>query len=165
MISTQFTVIGKAQVDAFIQKMIGIPKTIPVWLKNGEPDEIMRSSFQQNFSKEGRPTKWAPLSEKAINIRTSEGFPGEHPILVRTGNMMDEMTNMLGEIKSSAGSHSMSWGINQLRADSAKKLKAHETGELLSGKKIPKRPVLIMQKEDMNNLSSSLEKFLMSQLV
>lgn len=43
------------------------------------------------FSNEGDDVsgKWAPLSDTTRHIRETEGYPGEHPINVRTGAMRE----------------------------------------------------------------------------
>jgi len=55
--------------------------------------EVVQGQIEANFDVEGRPAKWAPLSEATIGLRQEAGFPGEHPILVRTGALKDAVTS------------------------------------------------------------------------
>lgn len=54
--------------------------------------------FQQNFDDEGGAfgkgawAQWAPLRPATVRDRQRLGFPGAHPILVRTGDLMESVT-------------------------------------------------------------------------
>ena len=47
---------------------------------------------RQNFSQEGRPTKWQALADATIADRMRQGY-GAGPILVRTGQLMNSLAN------------------------------------------------------------------------
>jgi len=44
-----------------------------------------------------REGTWAPLAEYTVQERLRLGFPGEHPILVRTGRLMRSFTSLGGD--------------------------------------------------------------------
>jgi len=44
--------------------------------------EVLAPSFRKNFDVQGRPTKWAPLAEYTVEVRSNSG-----PILERTGQL------------------------------------------------------------------------------
>lgn len=48
--------------------------------------EAIRASFAANFAAESAgATPWAPLAPRTVADRERLGYPGEHPILVRSG--------------------------------------------------------------------------------
>lgn len=61
---------------------------IMAWLMAGV-DPILRARTEARFEAEGDDVsgKWASLKPYTVDQRRSQGFPGEHPINVRTGAM------------------------------------------------------------------------------
>lgn len=53
--------------------------------------QVVIPSITKNFAVEGRPP-WEPLAPETAFIRESEGFAGEHPILIRTGSLYKAAT-------------------------------------------------------------------------
>lgn len=48
--------------------------------------EVIRVNFAANFASEsGDDARWAPLALRTIRERISLGYPGNHPILIRSG--------------------------------------------------------------------------------
>lgn len=160
----QGTITGKANVDSFIAGIMGVQSAVKLWANSSAPSDIMSESFQQNFSQQGRPKKWAALAPKTVGLREHKGFPGSRPILVMTGDFRDGITGMKGKVSTMMGGVGISWGEAQLSSENKVKLKAHETGVSSEGKNMPKRNVLLIQSRDADNLASSLNKFIMSQL-
>lgn len=63
--------------------------------------EAVRQGFAENFAGErsGTGRAWNPLAPSTVRERVRLGFPGEHPILVRTGQYRESF------LSRSAGDH------------------------------------------------------------
>lgn len=57
-------------------------------------DEYVRGRIRSRFASEGDDVSgpWAPLKDATIAMRESAGYPGDHPINERTGEMYDLLT-------------------------------------------------------------------------
>jgi len=52
-------------------------------------DWVLRKSVGSRFESEGaQKERWAALAPSTVADRIRRGFPGEHPILVRTGDLL-----------------------------------------------------------------------------
>jgi hypothetical protein len=69
------------------------PKGLATFLQ-GEVDPYLRGRAEQRFSTEGDDVvgQWAPLKPATQNIRAELGYGPDHPINVRTGELMDYIT-------------------------------------------------------------------------
>ncbi len=54
--------------------------------------DALRRAFAENFSSEGHG-EWANLASMTVEERRALGYAGEHPILVREGNLRESVTN------------------------------------------------------------------------
>ena len=67
----------------------------PAWEQVGT---ALLQDFATNFAEEGGVfgklawAQWQPLRPATVQDRIRKGFPGEHPILVRTGDLMTSTT-------------------------------------------------------------------------
>lgn len=120
----------------------------------------MRKSFQQNFNQGGRPN-WEPLAVKTQETRALLGMNPTRPILVRTGNFMDEIVTMDHSLRLGNREVIATWGEGNLRPDEAKKFREHMTGT----RNMPSRKMIGFQDQDAKALTSSLGRFIKSQFV
>lgn len=155
----QISITGVQATEAMLRKLSLLSLIVREWFETGEHDRIMQESFRKNFDAGGRPA-WEPLSQATVEARERLGFNGDGPILVRTGNFMDEITSMESKRSYSIGQSIAEWGIDQLRGDEAIKFNAHTTGEGGNAPSIPKRPVIGFQQEDQKELLNSLGNFI-----
>lgn len=160
----QISITGVQATEAMLHKLSLLSTIVREWFETGEHDRIMQESFKKNFDAGGRPS-WEPLAESTVESRERLGFSGAEPILVRTGNFMDEITSMESKRTYSIGQSIAEWGVDQLRGDEAVKFGAHTTGKGGNTTSIPKRPVIGFQEEDKKDLLSSLGKFIESNFV
>lgn len=58
-------------------------------------DDFVKGRIRQRFAQEGDDVsgQWMPLKEATVAMRESAGYPGEHPINVRTGEMYNLLTS------------------------------------------------------------------------
>lgn len=54
--------------------------------------DALRRAFAENFSSEGHG-EWANLASMTVEERRALGYAGEHPILVREGDLRESVTN------------------------------------------------------------------------
>lgn len=149
---------GKEKVDKVIENIKNIDQIALLWMSSGSPDKIMQKSFSQNFSSQGRP-KWKKLSEKTIAERKRTGF-SSGPILVKTGNLKDEITTLKGSITKHSKICSEEWGINQLRRSEKAKFAGHQKGNSIT----PKREIIGFQEKDAKSLANSLRNWILDKL-
>lgn len=113
-------------------------------------EKILRESVRERFSKEGRPQfPWPSLAESTAQDRIRHGFPAYHPILIRTGELMDSL------ILKSHPSHIykttakwMDFGTRDHKAV------FHQSPA--ARKKLPRRPMLFIDKIDVTKVLSTL---------
>lgn len=68
-------------------------KSLPYYFKPAlerVADYVREVVIPRTFEKEG--PGWAPLSHMTMNLRKFYGFPADHPILQRTGDLFQELT-------------------------------------------------------------------------
>jgi len=76
-----------------LDRLIGRIKRPPTLNRDVIGDAI-RGAIAENFSNEsGDGGRWRALSPVTVRERQKRGFPGEHPILVQTGKLLDSLTN------------------------------------------------------------------------
>jgi phage gpG-like protein len=93
---------GEVQVNAALTKLLGRASDFePAWkgftddrgFKDPGVEEKLRKSMRDRFSSEGKPEKpWPELTEATNIDRARHGYPREHPILIRSGQLIDSLT-------------------------------------------------------------------------
>jgi phage virion morphogenesis protein len=111
---------------------------------------IMRDAVVENFDKEGRPETWTPLAEATVKDRREQGFGPEHPILKRTGTLLDSVQESSDD-REAVVSTNLRYAALQ-----------HFGGEAGRGKKvkIPPRPFLVLTPEDEDEIVDVLGKLI-----
>lgn len=108
-IEFSFTVSGNA--EALIAKAA-------LWLDDGhlsdftqdQFQEIMRDVSRSNLATESdKAGPWQPLSNATIFLRQMAGFPGEHPINERTGQMKNFLLNAKARGGPTGGGAEFEW--------------------------------------------------------
>jgi phage gpG-like protein len=150
------TLTGEEKLLGALNKLNQIEVIVYEWMKSGSVDEIMNRSFAQNFTSQGIP-KWVGLSADTLDDRSKRGY-SSGPILVRTGNLRDEVTSMQGEVTTGAKEIQMIWGIDQLRSDEQGKFAGHQLGT----DKLPVRPMIGFQDIDGSRLLTSLRDWILT---
>lgn len=154
---------GIPKLQSGLEKMKAINKLVAEWMKSGSPDKIMQKSFLMNFSNQGRPEKWDELSDETIRQRDFEGY-AEGPILQRSGSLMDKITDMEGDVMVGSVSSSMTWGIDQLDAETRRKFGPNQIGKGRSGQDLPARPMIGFQTQDGKKLTDDLRNWILKTL-
>lgn len=87
-----FDFYGDQQLDRTLERFeLGATDASPAFEKIG--DSLARAERRQ-FKSEGNygSAGWAPLAPRTVRERQRLGYGGEHPILVRTGDLRDSLT-------------------------------------------------------------------------
>ena len=110
---------------------------------------FFRQRAELRFVGEGDDTTgpWAPLAASTVAIRQGMGFPGEHPINIRTGDLYDYITKGRGTIVHE-GAGDTALHFPQAEAPSAK-LSKKLIGAQMGTTKAPARPVLAVGETDL----------------
>lgn len=127
------------------------------WLVTGV-DPLLRQNTDRNFGSEsfdGEP--WQSLKPYTVSERERHGFPGEHPINVRTGQMKRHLLDDPPRIAvQTLGATLWSPG-DEGSGTTAKKVKiAQMGGTTPEGHHVPARPVLGVGPEDLEAVLISL---------
>lgn len=122
----------------------------------------LRERAEQRFLGEGDDASgmWAPLSETTVHIRESSGYPGAHPINVRTGELEDYITQGAGTV-TVEGSGSTALKYPQASTPGGikgKKLRRAQVGD----SRTPARPVLAVNETDLMFVTQQLAYFIQS---
>jgi phage gpG-like protein len=150
---------GVDSVKKKLDKINNVDKIVFQWMASGVPSEIVQASVDKNFQSEGRP-KWTSLSDETIKSRISQGFRAS-PILARTGNLRSALSGIEGKLSHSAGITSLLFGPDQIKDKEARrKYIIHQKGN----SKIPKRMMLLFQKEDRGIITENLSQFIFRKL-
>lgn len=110
-------------------------------------DPYIRGRAAARFTGEGDDVTgaWAPLSSSTVRIRENLGFPGEHPINRRTGELEDLLTEHRSLVVAIGGGASLVAPGSQPTGELADKLRRAQAGD----EKAPPRPVLGMNEQDL----------------
>jgi len=110
-------------------------------------DPYIRSRAGARFNSEGDDVsgEWAPLSSATVRIRESLGFPGEHPINRRTGELEDFITQHRSLVVAIGGGASLVAPGSQPTGELRDKLERAQQGD----DRAPARPVLGMNEQDL----------------
>lgn len=119
-----------------------------------EVDPYLRARAAHRFASEGDAAsgKWAPLAPSTVAIRRSEGYPGEHPINRRTGDLERWITGVDGRVTPGESGGDISYLVlpgGNPYGEIGEKIMAAQTGNAPSGKRQPRRPVLAMDNSDL----------------
>lgn len=93
MIKIKPTPASRAQAEETIRR---IQRAISPPNKELEPvRRAIRAGFARNFEQEAEAEteKWANLSARTVREREQAGYPGKHPILVRSGGYRSSFTS------------------------------------------------------------------------
>jgi len=153
------TVSGVQGLQKALSRLKRIDGIVYNWMRSGETDQVMNTSFGRNFNQQGRP-KWDALTERTKEDRKNKGF-ANGPILFRTGNLRDEVTNLKGIVVRAGNMSEVSWGVDGIRQSSREKYEVNQGGS----KHVPARPMVVFQDEDGPKLLRSFAEFLGKQLV
>jgi phage gpG-like protein len=172
-----YDVSGDEQVKALLKKAGDKAKNLRIPLK--QCGILMLGSIDKNFRAEGRPTKWAPLSEMTLARRRKEGRGAK--ILQDTGmgkgsivyNVMSDQEVQIGTPLEYMRIHQTGGSIN-LPARDIYPVNAKALHWISDGKdvfamhvhqeartvKIPKRQFLLFQEEDKTNIVKIFTEYL-----
>ena len=118
--------------------------------------EAIRAGFAENFDTEsagGQP--WAQLALSTVIERVLLGYPGEHPILQRSGNYRSTFVDggnaeHISDIDYQAGLTSVFEGSANVMVE------WHEDGN----DKLPARPVLVMSSRAIDGIGDSVNRMI-----
>lgn len=117
--------------------------------------QILQHSTENRFDSEGADVGgWQALSPATVDIREMLGFPGAHPINVRTGYMKDVLTNANGIAMPSAFGAGMNWPENIGSSNDI--VPKVTTAQMGNGDKTPARPVISAEPEDLIGTMSAI---------
>lgn len=151
MIELKFQVQGAKEVRRVLTRIDMNAKDLtPAFEEVGE--NILKS-IRQNFQKEGRPTRWAPLAPRTQKERIKQGYGAEHPILQRTRTLIQSASE-----KSGIGN----W-FEAKRDGIIIKCLIRYGAELHFGRaNMPARPFFFLQPEDMKMTYKTIQKHFFS---
>lgn len=124
-------------------------------------DGFLRARIAQRFSGEGDDVSgaWHPLTVATSMIRASQGFPPDHPINVRTGDMRSFLVNSASDVKE----HSLGATLKHPPPTTNKfineKIRTAQQGK--SRPRTPPRPVIGVNENDLLFVTSELAAYLM----
>lgn len=103
--------------------------------------------------------KWSPLKVETETIRIKHGYPGAHPINVRTGAMRNALTGSFGDVVSAGGVTDMEYpnGVN-ITGQLARKITTAQMGSMFPPT-VP-RPVLGFNENDSIALTALVAGYL-----
>lgn len=111
-------------------------------------DEYLRGRIRSRFASEGDDVSgpWAALKEATVTMREEAGYPGDHPINRRTGEMYDYLTSGPARItlSSMGASYQLPSGGSALAQE---KVAVAQRGS--AGPPTVPRPVLGMNEKDL----------------
>jgi len=125
----------------------------------------LQDRIDQRFADEGDDVvgQWQDLADSTISIRQSAGFPGDHPINYRTGEMLDYLDTNEGEISPGNGDVRITFPGGDMPVEIQQKLMTAQFGR--DTPKTPKRPVLGINQIDATDLTDDLSEYLQTGLI
>lgn len=126
-------------------------------------DPLLRKSIEERFASEGDAASgpWAPLAEATVARREAAGFPGAHPINVRTGAMKRHLVDDPPKIvPHSLGATMWSPGSPGDAQMQSKVRTAQMGGVTPEGSSVPARPVLLVGPNDLEAIMVALAGYL-----
>lgn len=103
--------------------------------------------------------KWSPLKVETENIRIKHGYPGAHPINVRTGQMRNALVGSFGDVVSAGGLTELTYpdGVS-VTGQLARKIMTAQGGSMFPPT-VP-RPVLGFNENDSIALTALVSGYL-----
>jgi hypothetical protein len=141
-------------------KALTSPAGLASWL-SGQMGPHLISRMEDRFAKEGDDAvgKWELLSEATVFIREGQGYPGDHPINVRTGEMFRYLvSNSNVDVSTTAEGATLVYPGTDTVGDLADKLATAQGGA--DSPSTPARPVLGLSAVDLGWGVSSLTAFI-----
>lgn len=120
----------------------------------------LKMRVESRFRAEGDDAsgKWLPLQASTVKIRQSEGFPGAHPINVRTGDMQRVTHDSNGEIFDEGYSSTLVWPGEIDSGAIADKYRVAQAGGRQEGRRdTPPRPIVALGERDVRDILSMLD--------
>ncbi len=111
---------------------------------------VMLDSVEENFEKEGRPERWAPLAEETVEDRRKKGFGPEHPILQRTGTLAASVQETSSHNEALVHTNLRYAAIHQFGGDAGRNKKV----------KIPARPFMELTQEEEDEIADIIKEAL-----
>lgn len=103
--------------------------------------------------------KWSPLKVETETIRLKHGYPGAHPINVRTGQMRNAVTGSFGDVISAGGVTDLEFpNTVNIAGQLARKIMTAQMGS--SFPPTPARPILGFNENDSIALTALLAGYL-----
>lgn len=115
----------------------------------------LQERAQARFDTEGDAAsgKWAPLAGSTVEIRQNEGFPGSHPINIRTGDMETYITQGSGTVTHSGWSTLLEFPRADIGGVEKVKINRAQRGD----SRTPRRPVLAIDQSDMMHIMNQFK--------
>lgn len=129
-------------------------------------DPYLRRRAKERFQNEGDEMvgSWLPLASATVTIREASGFPGEHPINVRTGELEDYITGGAANpaLPIPGVGAALDFPGRPATGELKRKVETAQQGKPASAgmRATPPRPVLAVGMEDLAFTVSSLTFFL-----
>jgi Phage virion morphogenesis family len=143
------------------------------WLR-GDALQHLQSRAKARFASEGDDITgpWAPLSPYTQAIRESEGYPPSHPINVRTGELLNFITNSPADLDITAEGVALNYPSRSMTPDMASKIATAQGGGSLDNRSklagtsiVPARPVIGVNEADAEFILISLSEHLLRDLL
>jgi len=113
----------------------------------------LQERAEERFLTEGDDVvgQWSPLAPATVHIRESQGFPGPHPINVRTGSLEDYITNDPGLVSANALGATLTWPGTDAQGELLNKVSVAQMGGHAPNamQPTPARPVIGVNEEDL----------------
>lgn len=135
------------------------PPGLATWLEYGvEP--IIQLRAKERFDTEGDDVtgQWLPLKPYTQMVRAQSGFPPDHPINVRTGELERYITQSDGDVQMYPGGASMNYPGTNPTGTLADKVSTAQVGS--ADGRTPARPVLGLNIHDLEAVLFSLASFI-----
>ena len=117
--------------------------------------DTMRAIVRENFESEsGDGQPWTQLARQTVEEREQQGYPGEHPILIRSGDLFESATNPndpdhVERVEGNLAGFSVLIGTNDPRATRLNN----------GGGRIPARPFMTADGEQTDILATAIEAY------
>lgn len=125
--------------------------------------ELWRANFVGEGSMHGR---WQALADNTVRIRESLGFPGDHPILQRTGKLLQVGVEFFE--KANTGDSASATGISASLSGSGSEVELSIAGRKVAnqngGGRLPARPFWVTATVHESAASEALQKWLEEKL-
>lgn len=127
-------------------------------------DPYIKRQIAQRFSAEGGGAagQWAELADATVASREAQGYPGEHPILIRTGEMEKYLETQPGNITAMGSDIILDVPGEIPSGKLGTRIAVHQLGSAKNS--TPARPFLAIDDGDAETLVMSLSDHLMETL-